>query len=118
MHYLRVCIVVQNYYELDPRVSREAEALAREGYQVDVVSLSMEGAPQVSTLPNNIHLFTIPMKKQRASIFRYLWEFLVFFIYSSAFLTWRTLMHRYKVVQVCNIPDLLVFSALVPKLFG
>jgi glycosyltransferase involved in cell wall biosynthesis len=115
---LYICIVVQNYYELDPRVRREAETLAKEGYQVDVVALRMEKSNRPATHESNIHLYTFPMKKHRAGIFRYLWEFLAFFVFSSVFLTLRTLTKRYSVVQVCNIPDFLVFSALVPKMFG
>jgi glycosyltransferase involved in cell wall biosynthesis len=114
----RVCIVVQNYYDFDPRVRRETEALAKEGYQVDIVALRMEGRSEIPVPAAKISLFTLPMKKQRAGICRYLWEFLVFFIYSFAFLTWRSFTRRYKVVQVCNIPDFLIFSAIVPKLFG
>jgi glycosyltransferase involved in cell wall biosynthesis len=109
---------VQNYYELDPRVRREAETLAKEGYQVDVVALRMGETTRAAIHGSNIRLYTFPMKKHRAGIFRYMWEFLAFFIFSSVFLTWRTLTKRYSVVQVCNIPDFLVFSALVPKLFG
>ena len=109
---------MQNYYELDPRVRREAETLAKEGYQVDVVALRMEKSNRAATHENNIHLYTFPMKKHRAGILRYMWEFLTFFVFSSLFLTWRTLTKRYSIVQVCNIPDFLVFSALVPKLFG
>ena len=34
-----VCLVVQNIYDIDPRVRRKAEALVAAGYVVDVLAL-------------------------------------------------------------------------------
>jgi hypothetical protein len=39
-----VCLVVQSYYTRDPRVRREAEALAQAGYEVDVIGLKGQGS--------------------------------------------------------------------------
>ena len=34
-----VCFVVQNVYDIDPRVQRKAEALVEAGYSVDVLAI-------------------------------------------------------------------------------
>ena len=35
----KICMVAYTYYERDPRVRRDAEALIEAGYAVDVVAL-------------------------------------------------------------------------------
>ena len=40
------------------------------------------------------------------------------FLYSAAILAWRSLRGRYDLVYVHNMPDILVMSAMVPRLLG
>jgi hypothetical protein len=48
----------------------------------------------------------------------YAYQYCCFHSDSAAILAWRSLRGRYDLVYVHNMPDILVLSALVPKLFG
>lgn len=111
-----VCIVRHNYYP-DSHVRRDAEALVRSGYDVSVIALRRPDQAARDTI-NGVTVYRLPVQHRRGSILRYAWEYLAFA--SLAFLT-VTRLHlrkRFQVVEVDNMPDILVFSALVPKLMG
>lgn len=111
-----VCIVRHNYYP-DSHVRRDAEALARAGYAVHVVALRRAGQLAREEL-GGVAVHRLPVEHRRGAARRYAWEYLAFA--ALAFLTVARLhfRHRFRVVEVDNMPDVLVFSALVPKLLG
>ena len=49
---------------------------------------------------------------------KYLQEYVKFFVRCAVMSTRLFISRRYKVIHVHNMPDALVFAALVPKLFG
>jgi glycosyltransferase involved in cell wall biosynthesis len=115
-HRPAVCIVRHNYYP-DSHVRRDAEALAAAGYDVTVISLRRAGQAARERL-NGVDVRRLPVEHRRGSVARYAWEYSSFLV--LAFLT-ITLLHfrkRLRVVEVDSMPDILVFSALVPKLSG
>lgn len=113
----RHCMVVDNTYP-DPRVEREANALLERGYQVDVICQLSRGAPRTEH-DGRLSIYRLPVKRRRgASALVQLWEYLAFGAWATAMVTLRHLRARYDVVQVHNVPDFLVFSAVVPKLLG
>lgn len=113
----RVCTVVQSYYLRDPRVRREAEALAEEGYEVDVVCLRDKGEPRREVV-NGVNIFRVPLARRRATPVRYVFEYAFFFCATALVLTGRLFTRRYDLIHVNNMPDFLVFATLLPKLFG
>src|SRR6059058_5637273 len=58
------------------------------------------------------------MRHRRTPAVRYVLEYLAFFVRALALVSALGLWRRYDAVQVDNVPDLLVFSALVPRLRG
>jgi len=110
-------MVVQSYYLRDPRVRREAEALAREGYEVDVICLREKGLATHETV-NGVNITRIPIARRRATIWRYMFEYSLFFCAVSLLLGLRLFARRYDLIHVNNMPDFLVFSTILPKLFG
>jgi len=114
----RICMVVQNYYKIDPRVRREADALVDHGHMVDVLALREDKNGHQQFILNGVHVYTIYLSKKRAGKWRYIGEYLCFFILAGIWLAWRTIKFRYDAIQVCTLPDFLVFSAIIPKLFG
>jgi glycosyltransferase involved in cell wall biosynthesis len=115
---LRVCHVAYTFYENDNRVIRYAEALAEQGDEVDVIALRRPGQTKTG-YSGNVRVFRI---QQRAVTEKSAWIYLAkvvwFWMLSTAVLTVRQLRKPYDIVHVHNIPDFLVFSALVPKLMG
>lgn len=110
-------MVVDNYYP-DIRVEREARALVRHGHAVDVICLRNEGEPAVER-GDGITVYRLPVRRRRGMGVRVqLLEYVAFLAWATAMVTRRHLRQRYDVVQVHNVPDFLVFSAIVPKLGG
>jgi len=112
----KICMVCQSYYLRDPRVRREAEALADAGFVVDVINLRDRGEKRTETV-NGVNIYRLPIMRKRGGIIRYLFEYLFFFLFSSILLTCLFIRKRYKLVQIHTMPDFLVFCSLVPKIF-
>ncbi|NLN75545.1 MAG: glycosyltransferase family 4 protein [Armatimonadetes bacterium] len=113
----RICLVTQSYYLRDPRVRREAEALAHEGYEVDVIALAEQDRPAKETV-NGVNISSIKINRKRATAVRYLLEYSLFFLATSAMLFARVFTRRYDLIHINNMPDFLVFSTVLPKLSG
>jgi len=113
----RVAMVVFSFYPDDPRPRRAAEALAREGAQVDFVCLAGKSNSARERL-GSIDVIRIPLKKQRQGKLGYFYQYSVFILISAAILGARSLRRRYNLVYVHNMPDVLVFSGLIPKALG
>jgi glycosyltransferase involved in cell wall biosynthesis len=112
-------MVVHNYYPLgEPRVQRQAEALAEVGAEVDVICLRRQAEVAIE-LNDNIRIFRLPAQKdEEHGLIGHLWEYLAFFVLVFFKLSWLHFRRHYQVVQVHNLPDFLVFTALFPRLSG
>jgi len=113
-----VAMVVHAYYEEDPRVRREAEAVLSSGRDVDVFALRREGFERDGMLEGvRVHRLDV-QRHQGAGIGTYLLEYTEFALRALWALT-RAHRHRhYALVQVASIPDALVFAALPLRLVG
>jgi glycosyltransferase involved in cell wall biosynthesis len=112
----RMCIVrQQNFYELPVR--REAEAFRDEGFDVHV--LLMAGDDQAGGGDvDGVTIHRLPGRRVRGGALRYLWDYVAFLVATSVVLTWLHIKHRFDVIQVNTMPDILVFSSLLPRLLG
>ncbi|MEY4916438.1 MAG: hypothetical protein RL616_351 [Verrucomicrobiota bacterium] len=111
-------VVLYSYYATDPRPRREAEALARAGMDVDVICLRRDSSEPWHEVINGVNVYHAPLKRRRANKIVYMLQYGWFLFCAFAFLTLKSLRKRYKLVHVHNMPDFLVFSAIVPKLRG
>jgi glycosyltransferase involved in cell wall biosynthesis len=113
----RICIVRHNYYPDEAHVRRDAEALVEHGYEVDIVCLRKKGQKRRESV-RDVNIYRLPVEHHRRGIFRYLLEYSAFFGMVSLTLTWLSLKRRYRVVEVVSMPEILIFSTLLPKLLG
>jgi glycosyltransferase involved in cell wall biosynthesis len=113
----RICMVRQSYYEGKPPTQRNAETLASHGYQVSVICLRRQGEKSREVI-NGVTVYRLPLEHHRKGAFRYIFEYVVFFWLAFWKLTWTTFTKKFQVIEMSGIPDFLVFSAVVPKLFG
>src|SRR5260221_5185196 len=113
-----VCILLQNHYEIDIRVRRKAEALVAAGYSVAVLALQSSYSKSKTYTLEGVNVYTVSLGKKRASLLRYLYEYLAFFVW--AFFKLGSLRRRkqYAIVDVNNLPDFLVFAAAWAKWKG
>ncbi|HZW39611.1 MAG: glycosyltransferase family 4 protein [Syntrophothermus sp.] len=110
-----ICMITQSRYPLDPRVRRQAEALEKEGYEVDILCL-----PSIDDLPvekfGNITAYRVlknPKKKEK--MHNYLFLTFIFFVKSYLLLQKLYKERNYKVIQIHNMPEFHVFTALPQK---
>jgi len=115
----RHCMVVHAYYPIgEPRVQREAEALVSHGYEVDVICLRQLQEPSRAVV-QGINVYRMPIRRHKGrGTGLQLLEYLLFFGLAFWRLSILHLRRRYRVIQVHNPPDFLVFAALIPRLMG
>ncbi len=113
----KVLMVVYSYFPQDPRPRREAEALIKAGYSVDILCLRYDDQVREETV-YGVKVFRLNMKRSRTSKRKYVSLYSTFFV--KAFLKLNSLYfrYRYSVIHVHNMPDFLVFLAIIPKLLG
>ncbi|MCL5959907.1 MAG: glycosyltransferase family 4 protein [Chloroflexi bacterium] len=115
----RHCMVVLAYYPgAETRVQREAEALVDRGHQVDVICVrGAKEPPHQSHHGVQVHrLQPLSVRFRATGLGGDLLGYLQFLFVAFLELTRLHRRHRYDVVQVHNLPDFLVFCALIPKL--
>lgn len=114
----RAAVVLYSYYASDPRPRRETEALRRAGMEVDVICLREDSDEPRLEVIEGVNIHRIPLKRRRAGKATYAFQYLSFLMSATVLLSWWRLRRRYHLVHVHNMPDFLVFSALLPKLLG
>lgn len=115
----RHCMVVHAYYPLgETRVERQAMALLDQGIEVDVICLRRAGASDFEVV-DGVEVHRLPVRRHKSSgLVVQLLEYFYFFVLAFIRLTRLHRQRGYGVVQVHNLPDFLVFVALIPKLTG
>lgn len=113
----RVAMIVFSTYPADPRVRREAEALVEAGFLVDVLCLRRAGEARRETVAG-VRVRRLPLGRRRGGGLTYCWQYLAFIVLAFLRVAWLHARRAYDVVHVHNMPDVLVLSALVPKLTG
>lgn len=114
---INICMVVFSSYPIDVRVRREAEALIAGGMKVDVLCRTSRGElPQENV--RGVNTFRLKLNRKRAGKIGYIWEYLYFFMWAFWKVTVLNFSKHYDIVHVHNMPDFLVFTGFIPKLFG
>jgi glycosyltransferase involved in cell wall biosynthesis len=117
MNTIKICMIVHKNYYVDTRVRRYAESLIKTDFSVDIIC-PVENHDSVSETHERIRVYSIPVSHADGSriryIFEYLWAFVLYFIKLTALYV----RNHYQVIHVHNMPDFLIFSALIPKILG
>ena len=109
-------MMIVSEYEANPRVRRQAEALAARGDDVTVVALHAPGRPTKEII-DGVRVVHTPVRKYRGDSARsYLSLYGGFFARSAA---WFLRQPRaYDLIQAHTMPEAVVFSAGLSRLFG
>lgn len=118
MSSLHVGTITFDCYLSEPRVTRLVDAAVDAGYRVGLICLRqpLEKSYEVC---NGVHIYRIPISRGfdrslLATLLCWCW----FLLLAAIKITRLHLKDPYDVVHVHNMPDFLVFSALIPKLLG
>jgi glycosyltransferase involved in cell wall biosynthesis len=109
-------MVVYAYYPLgETRVQREAEMLVDSGYAVDVICPRGDGQPTRERY-RGVEIHRLPPGLTKRSLAHQFLGYVRFLVRAGACMTGLHRRDSYETVQIHNLPDFLVFSALVLKL--
>src|SRR5207248_8586916 len=114
----RGAVLLFSYYPADPRPRRAAEALVREGAMIDLICLPKNRKEPRREILNGVRVFRMPVRRRRSGKITYIWQYSTFILRSFLYLTFLSMFRRYDFVHVHNMPDVLIFGALVPKALG
>jgi glycosyltransferase involved in cell wall biosynthesis len=111
-------MVLFSFYPEDPRPRRAAEAMVSAGMSVDLICIRENKEEARREVFNGVDIRRVPVNKRRGGVLGYLYQYAAFLFMSSWIIAVRSLSRRYDLVYVNNMPDFLVLSGLIPKLFG
>jgi glycosyltransferase involved in cell wall biosynthesis len=112
-----VCHISFSPYPEDPRIRRYVNALLEYGYKVFVIGITDDINPKFEKI-GNLEIHRINISKKRASYARRVFEYVMFFVRASAKASILYFKHKIKIFHTHNLPDFVVFTALIPKIFG
>ena len=114
----RIAMVSNTYYQADPRLRRQAEALVARGYAVDVICPSQADNPALENVCG-VHVWHVATRKYRGRrLSHYMLSNAAFFVRAFVKLTRLQVHHGYAAVQVYSMPEALALTALWPRLVG
>src|ERR1035437_881690 len=115
---MRVCLIARRFYESNTHMQQFAKALVSRGDIVDVIAARRHGLPRFEVCDgvNVYRIQTRNVDERGRPIF--LLKILLFMLRATIVVTVRHIKRPYDIIHVQTIPDLLVFSALCPKLMG
>lgn len=113
----KICCVSFWSYPINPRMRRELGVYVKEGYDVDIICPALPKEHVYKDEPG-ISVYRTLIQRKRGGIKRYIFEYLAFCLLAFFYVSIFYVRRRYKVMHVFCMPEMLVFSALIPKLFG
>ncbi len=114
----KICMIVHKNYYHDVRVRRYVESLIKTGASVDVICLAPYHLDEAFEAHDRIRVYPIPIRHGGQSRIGYILEYLFSFILYFIRLSVLHVQNRYQVIHIHNMPDFLIFSALMPKIMG
>ncbi len=84
---------------------------------VDVICLICANEATTETV-NGVRAHRINLTRKRSGKARYLLEYGYFILAALVKVSWLHVFNRFHILHVHNMPDILVFSAILPKLAG
>lgn len=111
-------IVHKNYHQ-DPRVRRYVESLVKMDASVDVICPPQDRDFEAVFEPQaQIRVYSIPIHHADKSQIGYILEYLLSSVLYFISLSILHIRNHYGVIHVHNMPDFLIFSAIIPKIMG
>jgi glycosyltransferase involved in cell wall biosynthesis len=115
----KILIIVENLpVPFDGRVWKEAQALHRHGYDVNVLSPRGKGFQRTHEILEGVHIYRHPMPSEGNTPLGYIVEYTVALFWQVLFSWWIFLVRGFHVIQGCNPPDNIFLVALPFRIFG
>ena len=114
----RLCIVRHDIYRNDIRIENQLKGMQEVGFETDFICIREPGQPLLEKDEKDWVIRLPALQRARGSLLLYILEYGTFLVTVMFALGILQLVRRYQFVHICNLPDFLVYSALVPKLAG
>lgn len=111
----RIAVLRFNYYPQEAHLARNIQALAEEGFQIDIICLRGNLEKKVEK-NGSITVYRLNINKSRKGKIHYLFTYLLFFLKVFIKLSVLSFKKKYDAVEVVTMPDFLVFSTVIAKL--
>jgi len=103
-------------YPHDPRIRREVEELEKNGYEIDIISISFENQKKIEKYGNITAYRVAEYLPGREEMVQYLVYSFLYMIKSFFKLQQLHKKRKYSLIQIHNMPDYLIFVAFIQKL--
>lgn len=115
----KVCMIAYTQYQYDNRIQREAETLVAQGkYTVSLIVPKEGNIPQTYEA-RGVQVRELNMPQYRGkSKGRYILSYVEFMLRAFFVCSLSVISRQVDVVHIHNMPNFLVFSALLARLFG
>jgi glycosyltransferase involved in cell wall biosynthesis len=113
----RVGMVVVSSSPVDPRPRRAIDSLIQQELSVDLICEGDDNLPKHEKL-GSLDITRVPIKHWRGGKLSYAYQYSTFIAISASILVARTFRKKYDLIYIHNMPDVLVASALFPKMLG
>ena len=113
----RVCMISQSLHS-DPRVRRQAEALADEGFEIDIICTAKNSSEEKIEKLGSITFYKVIVERKYEDVLRYVFQYFLFFIMAFFKLQYLSLIKSYNLIQIHNMPEFHVFTAVFQKIAG
>jgi glycosyltransferase involved in cell wall biosynthesis len=113
----RVCMISQSLHS-DPRVRRQAEALADDGFEIDIICTAKNSSEEKVEKLGSITFYRVIVERKYEDVLRYVLQYFLFFISAFFKLQYLSLIKSYNLIQIHNMPEFHVFTAVFQKLAG
>jgi glycosyltransferase involved in cell wall biosynthesis len=113
-----ICMIAYTNYAIDARVRREAETLAANGFRVTCLTNRNQSTATRYVL-NGVEILELAVPKYRGkSTIAYVLSYVRFMAAATVACLGRLIKGEIDAVHVHNVPDFLVFAAVLPRLAG
>src|SRR6185369_3087765 len=110
-----VCMIAYTNYAIDARVRREAETLASNGFRVCCLTNRNQGTAARYVINGvEVHELGVPKYRGKSTV-AYILSYVRFLAAAALACLGRLVKGDIDVVHVHNLPDFLVFAALLPR---
>jgi glycosyltransferase involved in cell wall biosynthesis len=113
----KVCMIAYSSYTDDARIKSYVKTLCGQGVHVDLLVLKDGDRPEVET-GDKTRVMRLCAKYQGSNSVLYILSYVYFLAVSFLKVSRLFLKERYSVIHVHNMPNFLVFAAILPKMLG
>lgn len=114
---MKVCMLAYATYYMDARIKAYFKSLEDRGIETDVIALKERDKTSCESLGHG-SIYYLSKKYQGGHSLKYIINYLWFFFNALLKVSFLHIENKYDIIHVHNMPNFIVFAALIPKILG